>query len=221
MNKTGRTNSKLMTGAVLVLVGVACTSGVADEVLSEGDQAPAPDLASGDAWTAASTSGVEVSVSADPLPLRPGPVRLEIALGEAPPDVLPLSLDLVSPEMPMHGIVRYETEASSVAHYRAVVDIPMEGLWELYVNLDYGADAAVFELDVAAPEGSTGHEHHGGAPSTEAGPQHDHRNPGGDEPSDAGSEDEHRHHASPGDHSGTTASDGLVDPGSHGGHGPR
>ena len=35
----------------------------------------------------------------------------------------------------------------------------MEGYWELYVNLDYGADAAVFALDVAPGDQGSSHGH--------------------------------------------------------------
>jgi hypothetical protein len=210
-----------MRGALLVLAGVACTPGAADEALPAGDPAETPDPDAGDAWTAASTSGVEVTLSVDPLPLRPGPIRLEIALGQEPPAALPLSLDLVSPEMPMHGIVRYETESSSASRYQAVVEIPMEGLWELYVNLDYGADAAVFELDVPAPEGSTGHEHHGGAPSAEEGGEHGHEHPGETVPSDAVAVDGHHGPSSPENHAGTTAPSKSAGPDAHAGHDPR
>lgn len=221
MKRARRTNRRRIYGALLVLAGVACTPGAADEALPAGDAAEPPDMVSGDPWTAASTSGVDVTLSADPLPLRPGPVRLEIALGQEPAAALPLSLDLVSPEMPMHGIVRYETEASSTRRYEAVVDIPMEGLWELYVNLDYGADAAVFELNVPAPESSTGHEHHGGAPTAEAAGGHRHEHSGAAVPSDAGPADGRRGHSSPRNHAGTTAPRKSAGPDSHAGHDPR
>lgn len=219
METAERIGTTLIAGAIAAFV-MACTPGAADEVIPEGDRAPLPETRGGDSWTASSTSGVEVRISVDPLPLRPGPARLEIALAAPPPEVLPLSVDLVSPEMPMHGIVRYEAEASSAARYHAVVEIPMEGFWELYVNLDYGADAAVFELDVPAPAGSGSHLHHGPreAADADADTQKPHDQNGA---SAADSDGAHEHHSSGDGNSGRTSSTGSVHTGSHAGHDPR
>lgn len=113
-------------------------------------------------WTTPSTSGTRITLSTGSL-LEPGSTRFHILLENPPLDPLPVTVDLVSPEMPMHGVVRYEAEALDGGQYEALVDLPMEGYWELYVNLDYGADAALFELDVALPEGAPAHLHTGGS----------------------------------------------------------
>jgi hypothetical protein len=130
-----------------------------------------------------------VTLSVEAMPVRPGRLRIEVALDEAPAEAIPLSVDLVSPEMPMHGVRRFEADVSGPGRYEAVVDIPMEGYWEVYVNLDYGADAAAFELDVEPPEDGEGHQHHA---SRDASP--DARGPGQDEPQDTSGSHEHAEH---------------------------
>jgi hypothetical protein len=95
-----------------------------------------------------------------PVPLEPGPhrLRLELPVGMNP---AALTADLVSPSMPMHGIVRVALEVEDGSAGAVVpLDIPMEGEWALYVNVDgIGADAAEFLFDVApGPDGPT-HNH--------------------------------------------------------------
>jgi len=170
-------------GVVFVAAAVACVPEAVGEVdVSGGDGSTATTRE----WTVASTSGATVTLSVDAVPVRPGPVRIDVALDDTPAGALPLSLDLVSPEMPMHGIVRFEVEETSPGRYQTVVDIPMEGYWEIYVNLDYGADAAVFELDVEPSEDGGGHQHHA---SQDASP--DASGPGTDEPQ--GTSGSHNH----------------------------
>lgn len=175
---TGRSPGRIASASTcaILLLGAACTSGSAKESSPEeilGDDPPST-------WTAASTSGTGVTVSADPVPLRPGPLRLSIELDPEPSEPFPVTVDLVAPEMPMHGVLRYDAESVSPNAYVATVEVPMEGFWELYVNLDFGADAAVFELEVAPPYGAEPHSHHDtgsgtgtGATNTSA-PEHIH-----------------------------------------------
>lgn len=104
--------------------------------------------------------GVEVVLRrADPAtgPLEAGPVRWTIETSASPER--PPTVDLVSPEMPMHGIMRYTASASDDGAWEVEVPIPMEGRWMLYVNLDDGAEAAEFTLDVAPGAGGA-HDHH-------------------------------------------------------------
>jgi len=62
----------------------------------------------------------------------------------------PTSLDLVSPEMPMMGVRRVPLSgaAGSGDVPSARVDIPMAGLWEVYVNFGSGVEAARFEFRI-------------------------------------------------------------------------
>ena len=176
----------LRMGAVLVMAATACVP----EAAGEADVSEAAEwVAATREWTVASTSGTTVTLAVDAAPIRPGRVRLDIVLGPSPAEVLPLTLDLASPEMPMHGVVRFGAEASDPGRYQAVVDIPMEGYWEVYVNLDYGADAAVFEWEVEPPEGGGGHQHHA---SPDVSPEA--HGPGPEEPRDTSGSHNHAEH---------------------------
>ncbi|MEE9470538.1 MAG: hypothetical protein V3W32_02395, partial [Gemmatimonadota bacterium] len=93
-----------------------------------------------------------VTVTTANVPVRLGPLSLNIAIRSDSPEPLPVSVDLVSPEMPMHGIRRFDAEAISPTEYTVNLEIPMEGRWLLYVNLDAGVNAASFELDVPPHE---------------------------------------------------------------------
>jgi len=107
-------------------------------------------------WTATASDGSHVTVSASSEAMATGLVTLAIAVHSTGGGVSPRSLDLVSPEMPMHGLVRHEVVDGSVD-----IDIPMEGLWTFYVNLDEaGAASAEFQFNVPAGEAG-GHVHHG------------------------------------------------------------
>lgn len=112
-----------------------------------------------------SSSGTEVTLSLHPDPPAPGPLRLDFTLPmEGMPPAGP-SVDVVAPRMPAHGIVRYPMATLDGDRVSFEVDIPMEGLWAIYLNLDHGSDAAAFEVQV---EGDTSgsrqpnrpHEHH-------------------------------------------------------------
>ena len=109
-------------------------------------------------WTAAAADGTRVTLAAASHPLRPGRVEFTVRVDGREDAGRPYSVDLVSPTMPMHGVVR-----SSVRGETAEVEIPMEGTWALYVNLDsVGSNTAEFVF-VVGPGEAPGHTHsHGG-----------------------------------------------------------
>lgn len=59
-------------------------------------------------------------------------------------------LDLLSPEMPMHGVLRYTAELVAPGLFSATIDVPMEGTWALYVDLDGGKEVAEYAFTVQA-----------------------------------------------------------------------
>jgi hypothetical protein len=66
-----------------------------------------------------------------------------------------ISVDLLSPTMPAHGIVRYPVVEGSVT-----LDLPMAGRWAIYVNLDaIGENTAEFVFDVEARDDATPERH--------------------------------------------------------------
>lgn len=173
-----------------ILCLAACSTGDAEETPAGSVDAPpepAPAAATPDGWTATSPRGTEVTVRAEPTPLTAGPVRFEILSPNAPDG--PLTVDLVSPSMPMHGIRRYEAVGLENGTWVVEAEIPMEGRWGLYVNLDHGAEAAEFLFEAAPGEEGTDHRHGGpessGAERVSAATGHDH---GGHEGSPDGSE---------------------------------
>ena len=103
-------------------------------------------------WEGESSGGTPVTVTTPNVPVRLGPLSLNIAIRSDSPEPLPVSVDLFSPEMPMHGVRRFDAEAISPTEYTVKLEIPMEGRWLLYVNLDAGVNAASVELDVPPPE---------------------------------------------------------------------
>jgi hypothetical protein len=108
-------------------------------------------------WTVTATDGSLVTLTASSETLRPGPVTFGISVGSADGTTSPRSLDLVSPEMPIHGLLRRE-----VVDGRVDIDLPMEGRWTVYVNLDdTGATTAEFRFNVPSGEAG-GHKRHGG-----------------------------------------------------------
>jgi hypothetical protein len=102
--------------------------------------------------TSISPSGAEITLSVHPDPPGPGPLRLDFALPRGWTPTAALSVDVVAPRMPAHGIVRYPVPASDGDRASVEVVIPMEGVWAIYLNLDHGPDAAAFEIQV---EGDT------------------------------------------------------------------
>lgn len=80
--------------------------------------------------------------------LRVGSNRLTILTGGASPP--PLSIDIVAPSMPSHGIVRHSITAVADS-WIATVAVPMPGEWVLYVNFDAGEHAVAFPFTVTGP----------------------------------------------------------------------
>ncbi|MFV2005964.1 MAG: FixH family protein [Longimicrobiales bacterium] len=109
-------------------------------------------------WEAISPSGTSVTVTATPYPVRVGDMSFHIEFGQAVPDSVPVSVDIVSPEMPMMGIRRYAARRMANGDYMVAAPIMMDGLWELYVNLGVGADAALFEFEAEPGEEGAGHD---------------------------------------------------------------
>jgi hypothetical protein len=99
-------------------------------------------------WLGATTSGIEVTVRPDRVPVRVGVTELLISFERELPDGVPVSIDVISPEMPVMGLMRYPAESAGPKTYRASADIRMEGAWEIYVNLGDGTDSAPFAFDV-------------------------------------------------------------------------
>jgi hypothetical protein len=112
--------------------------------------------------TSSSPSGTEVSLSFHPDPPTPGRLRLEFTLPEGVASSGGLSVDVVAPRMPAHGILRYPVPASAGGRASLDIGIPMAGLWAIYLNLDDGPDAAAFEIQV---EGSTPDSRHPSGPT--------------------------------------------------------
>lgn len=107
-------------------------------------------------WSGRTPTGIPVTVAAEPDPPVPGPVRFELTV---PRGARPLSVDLVSPAMPVHGVVRFPV-AITDGVVVADVDVPMEGHWALYVNFDDGSDAAEIRFAVAAADSAAMHHQH-------------------------------------------------------------
>ena len=99
-------------------------------------------------WHGATTSGIEVTVRPDQVPIRVGPIVFQISFEQEIPDDIPVSIDVISPEMPVMGLLRYMAEPSGPNTYTVSAEIRMDGAWEIYVNLGDGTDAAPFEFDV-------------------------------------------------------------------------
>ena len=108
-------------------------------------------------WVGTTTSGVEVSVRPDRVPVLVGRTHFEISFGSELPQDTPVSIDVISPEMPVMGLLRYAAEPSGPNTYAVAADIRMDGAWEIYVNLGDGTDSAPFAFDVQP--GSTGPNH--------------------------------------------------------------
>ncbi len=110
-------------------------------------------------WVATTTSGIEVTVRPDPVPLRVGVTVFQISFEQSIPADVPVSIDVISPEMPAMGLMRYPAEPSGPKMYTASAEIRMGGAWEVYVNLGDGTDAAPFAFGVQP--GDAGTENHG------------------------------------------------------------
>jgi len=141
----------------------AVASAEAAEATSAGEHAGHTMAASSDdgvlrgagPWTVTASDGSHVTMTAG-TEILPGPLELSFSVHAPDGSVAPVSLDLVSPTMPMHGLVRYP-----IADGLAEIDLPMEGQWAIYVNLDDAGQASAEFLFDVPPGESGGHQHHG------------------------------------------------------------
>lgn len=150
-----RMSLRPMAGLAVVLTACAGPSGDAAEPAHASYAAMAAAVTA-DLWSGRSPSGMAVTVATEPDPPAPGHVRFKLAVTAGGQ---PHSVDLVSPTMPMHGVVRFPVAIADGAVF-ADVEIPMDGEWTLYVNFDDGADAAEFRFTVAAADSAATHHHH-------------------------------------------------------------
>ena len=144
----------------------------ADDHAAHSDHASHPDesfsgVSSEPLGTLASETpdGTPVRLTLDPDPPSAGSVLLRIQIDGEIPDPAALSVDLVAPRMPAHGIVRFSVRVTDAGKLESEIRIPMEGTWVTYVNLDAGAQAAPFEFPVSPGKGDhhhDGHEHNDG-----------------------------------------------------------
>lgn len=165
MRRCGRT--VLALGAT-VAISTACGSGESEAGGVEAEAHPAdpeaPVAAPGTLpgsgpWTATSTGGSHVTLDLPAGPPTEGAVEARLSVHSATGDAVPRSIDVTSPTMPMHGVMRALVEEADDGTFRATVHIPMGGVWALYVNLDEGGDTAEFLLVVRNADGSRGHDH--------------------------------------------------------------
>lgn len=163
------TRPSVLLSVGLLAFGLAgCTTGEANTTPDSGMEAPAseamPEAMSGDHMMASpegdgprmatSTGGSHVTLVVTPNHVVAGPMSLEISVHSSDGSAIASSVDLASPSMPMHGVVRYPVTDGKVDF-----EIPMEGDWVVYVNLDgTGNDAAEFVFQVA-PNSEGGHVH--------------------------------------------------------------
>ncbi len=129
------------------------------------DLGNAADLGSAAEWIGATTSGIQVTVRPDPIPLRVGVTVFQISFVDDVPDDIPVSIDVISPEMPVMGLMRYPAEPSGPNTYTASAEISMDGAWEIYVNLGDGTDSAPFAFGVQLGD-VDGNNHTGGHDQT-------------------------------------------------------
>jgi hypothetical protein len=141
-------------------------------------------------WIGATTSGIQVTVHPDPIPVRTGITVFQISFEDDVPDDVPVSIDVISPEMPVMGLMRYAAERAGPNTYTVSAEISMDGAWEIYVNLGDGTDSAPFAFgvqlgDVDGNDHTGGHDqtvgvadapaaHEIGSPETESHGDHDH-----------------------------------------------
>lgn len=118
-------------------------------------------------WVASTPSGLEVTVRPGRIPIQVGMTEFHISFTTAVSEDTPISIDVVSPEMPSMGVVRFPADPVGDGKYLAHAEIGMEGLWIVYVNLGDGTDAASFEFHVEPGEAG-GHQHGGGTQPAES-----------------------------------------------------
>lgn len=128
-------NGRALTVAVAALV-VALAACSADDAGRA--EAPAADPAAADAWSTRLDDGTTVRVQPQVTPVPVGRTTFLIELEPVPADTPAVTVDILSPSMPAHGIIRYAAVAAGPGRFRADAEIPMAGDWSLYVNLDEG-----------------------------------------------------------------------------------
>ncbi|MGE0161272.1 MAG: hypothetical protein AB7T31_17890 [Gemmatimonadales bacterium] len=132
--------------AALVMLASACSRSDSGVLAESETGSTAPDAA----WVGTTPNGIQVIVTPVPNPPSVGSLMLTL---DTPDDHPARSVDLVSPTMPAHGVVR-----SPVVDGRVAIDVPMEGEWAVYVNFDdVGAVSAQFSFSVARSDGSSDH----------------------------------------------------------------
>lgn len=151
-----------MRNTLVVAMLAACAGGCSpDEAeAGRGREAHAESDAASAEWVSTASGGIEVRVRPNRFPVEVGAIEFHITLDRPVPEGTPVSIDIVSPEMPAMGILRYPATELGPRTYVAQAEIAMDGAWEVYVNLGDGTDAASFEFDVA-PAGTSGHDHSG------------------------------------------------------------
>lgn len=145
----------ILRSALVFLCFGACTRPVkpANESGNSPGAAEHSDLQT---WTGLTPSGYTVRVRPIEAP-RVGSNTIHIGVSAGSPP--PLSVDIVAPEMPMHGVARHRIESNG-GEWSARVDIPMPGNWLLYVNFDAGGDAVEVPLTVVGSGSDLDEAHH-------------------------------------------------------------
>ncbi len=159
---------KTLAAAILAVSAWGCTPGEAEATRGEDGRRGTEDTGAAE-WVSTAPGGTEVTMRPDRYPVEVGSTEFHITLDRPVPQGTTVSIDIVSPEMPAMGILRYHAEAMGPLDYTARAEIAMDGAWEVYVNLGDGTDAASFAFDVEP--GSTGGHQHGG---TMSGAEEDH-----------------------------------------------
>jgi hypothetical protein len=151
--------------AALLAVSVwGCAPGDAEARHGDGEQMEMA-VAGPTEWSSTAPGGTEVTLRPDSYPVEVGSTQFHITLDRAVPDGTPVSIDVLSLDMPAMGILRYPAEVVGPKDYMARAEISMTGAWAVYVNLGDGTDAASFEFDVEP--GLMGSHDHGGTTSGE------------------------------------------------------
>jgi hypothetical protein len=155
MNKFKHIRTSLSLVVAAVLLSTACSPGNTPEAAAE-TEIEATEIQG--EWVATTPSGLQVTLRPTESPVSVGMVMFHVEFGSEPPDASLLSFDLISPDMPMMGVRRFPLKPQEDG-FMVMADIPMTGLWNAYVNVGAGTEAAEFAFDVQAAPGGAGHEH--------------------------------------------------------------
>jgi hypothetical protein len=151
---------------IVTLTMAACTSRPAGE--------PARDARTGNVVdstrrSALTPSGDSVTVIWPAFPIVEGGHTLRLAISGAARLASSLSVDIASPEMPSHGVLRFPVTRDSSGTLSAAIDVPMVGLWALYVNAGSDANAAEFMFVAQGKDSVSTHSHGSSGPATHGG----------------------------------------------------